>query len=108
MISNKYNAKRTKVSDKTFASRREAEVYQQLLNKEQAHEIADLECQPAFPLIIDGHKVTPRPYRADFRYFDMTDQKVHVLDVKGVDTREGKLRRHLAEILHRIHIEVVK
>jgi len=105
---NKFNAKRTEVDGRMFDSKREATVYQQLVDRLGSGDIQDLELQPAFPLIIEGKKVTPRPYRADFRYRDVLDGQVHVLDVKGVDTREGKLRRRLAEVLHDVVIEVVR
>jgi hypothetical protein len=105
---NKYRAKRTEVDGVWFDSKLEATVYQQLKVRERDQKIAQLELQPKFPLVIDGIKVTPRPYRADFRYLDIDDQKTHIIDVKGVDTREGKLRRRLAEILHGVIVEVVK
>ena len=105
---NKYNARRTEADGRVFDSNREAAVYLELKVSRLAGDIiGDIEFQPEFPLVINGIKITKRPYRADFRFVDATGA-TRILDVKGVDTREGKLRRKLAEAIHGVTIEVVK
>ncbi len=104
----KYRAVRTEVDGIKFASKREAAVYQEFRLLEQAGQIRDLKLQPAFPLIVNGVKVAPRPFHADFAFYDVVQEKHRIIDVKGMDTREGKLRRKLAEALHGVEIEVMK
>ena len=105
---NKYNAKRTDVDGRTFDSKRESEVYRELKMRWLSGEIlGDIEFQPEFSLVVNNTKVTKRPYRADFRFTE-ADGTQRIIDVKGVDTREGKLRRKLAEAIYGVIIEVVK
>lgn len=105
---NKFNARRTEADARTFDSKREAAVYLELKARHEAGEIGQIEFQPQFPLAFNGIKITSRPYRADFRFLERATGEWRVLDVKGIDTREGRLRRRLAEVLHGVIVEVVK
>ena len=94
----KYNAKKTVVNGITFASKLEAERFEQLLWLEKADKIAYLQLQPEFQIYkgwVDpetGEKHKSRFYVGDFLYIDLeTHQKV-VEDTKGIETPEFKLK----------------
>lgn len=101
MTRHKYNAKRTVVDGITFDSKAEARRYGELKIMERAGEIADLVLQPAFELqegyCVNGRKVRPITYRADFEYTDTRTGSTVVEDVKGAETPEFKLKRKLFE-----------
>ncbi len=103
----KYNATKTTVDGRVFDSKREAAVYQDLKQRQQDGEIAEIEFQPAFPLIVNGRAVA-RPYRADFRIVETMTQTTRIIDVKGYDEPYCKLRRKLAEAIHGVAIEIIK
>lgn len=88
-----------------FASQQEFNLFHGVEVRERVGEVTDLVTQPAFPLIVCGVKIA-NPYHADFAWTEASDGRRVVVDVKGVDTREGKLRRKLAEAIHGIKIEV--
>ena len=69
---------------------------------QRAGEIADLETQPAFPLIVNGQKIGR--YTADFRYRVVKSGEVVIEDKKGVDTQSSRLRRRMAEAQYGITI----
>ena len=48
---NKYNARKTTVCGRTFDSKREAEVYLELLAQKQAGEIVRIRLQPSYTLL---------------------------------------------------------
>ena len=97
---NKYGNKKTVVNGITFDSKAEARRYCELRLLERAGEISNLELQPKFVLIPKhkrrGRTVRQATYKADFRYVD-EDGNTIVEDVKGVETREFKLKRKLLE-----------
>ncbi len=101
---NKYRAMPTCVDSIRFASKREARHYSELKLRQRAGEIRLLELQPIYPIIINGKHIGR--YTADFRYFEGDKQKV--IDVKGFDTRESKLRRKIVEALYSCEIEIVR
>lgn len=103
MSANEYNAmmtapKRAKygnhkviVDGHTFDSNAEGARYWDLRQLERAGEIADLELQPAFPLMVQGIRIAT--YRADFRYRDEATGAVIVEDVKSEITRTDRVYR---------------
>lgn len=94
----KYRAQRTVAADGTkYASRREAAYCERLKLEERAGEITDLVLQPSYPLVVNGRLVAT--YIADARFVDRAGC-VHVIDVKGVRTREYVIKRKLFEALH--------
>lgn len=93
----KYNAVRTK----GFASKREAQRFDELRLLEKAGAISDLQCQVAYKVAINGrHCFT---YYADFRYFDGQEHRVE--DVKGYKTAMYRLKKKVIEAYHGITIE---
>lgn len=97
--SNKYNARKTTVCGRTFDSRREAEVYLELLAQKQAGEIVRIGFQPSYTLLAGfkdntGKKQKPITYTADF-FVTFADGHSEVIEVKGVKTRDYQLRKKL-------------
>lgn len=98
---NKYGAVRTTVDGKRFASGKEAARYGQLVLAEKAGEIRDLECQPRYPLVVNGRRVAD--YIADFAYRDREGLRV-VEDVKGVRTAVYRLKVKLMRACYEIEV----
>jgi hypothetical protein len=83
----RYNvAQRTAVGDLSFQSKKEANRYVELKQAERAGEISHLSRQVRFPLVVDGVKIFPRGYYADFVYIDHGRRgwKLVVEDTKGM------------------------
>ena len=96
---NKYNARKTVMCGHTFDSRREAEIYLDLLSRKQAGEIVRIELQPSYTLLAgftdnQGNKQKPITYTADF-FVTYADGRHEVIEVKGVRTRDYLLRKKL-------------
>ena len=104
---NKFGAVRTEFDGQTFASKAEARRYANLRLLSKIGEIADLETQPSFPLVVNGQKVCT--YIADFRYRVVATGAVIVEDVKGGPTATPtfKLKVKLLKALHGISVSVV-
>lgn len=97
----KYHAVPTVVDGIRFASKGEAARYRELKLLELAGEIACLELQPRYPLVVNGVKIGE--YRADFRYAEH-GAGVIVEDFKGVRTPVYRLKRLLVKALYGIEI----
>lgn len=105
---NKFNAEPTIVDGIRFASKKEANRYIELRLLEKAGKISHLVCQPRFDFMINGRPVVSRSerypngrqlyWKGDFAYFD--GQKRIVEDVKGVRTKEYKLKKAIVEAMH--------
>lgn len=101
-----------------FDSKREAARYVDLKRLQQAGQIAHLETQPAFPLIVGRLRTEGPPtvfltvgqYHADFRYLDLGTGEVMVEDVKSKPTKNTayQLRKKLVEAIHGIVITEVR
>jgi len=96
---NKDGAKKFKVSDDlTFDSKMEYKYYYHLLSLQQKGEIAEIELQPKYLLqekfVVRGEKIQAIYYKADFliTYPDGTQE---VIDVKGAETKDFKLKRKM-------------
>jgi Protein of unknown function (DUF1064) len=85
---------------KTFASKREARRYGELLLRERAGEIVGLATQVPFDLLVNGIKVCR--YVADFVYFE--GERYVVEDSKGCKTAVYRLKRKLMLAVHGIEI----
>jgi hypothetical protein len=96
----KYRNKPTVVGDLKFASKREANRYQELQFAEKAGTITDLRCQVRYQININGERVCV--YVADF-VFQRGDEIV-VEDAKGVRTDVYKLKAKLMRIVNGITI----
>jgi len=96
---NKYNARKTTVCGHEFDSRREAEIYLDLLSRKQHGEILRIGFQPQYTLLEGfrdnmGKKQRPITYTADF-FVAYVDGRNEVIEVKGVRTRDYLLRKKL-------------
>lgn len=100
----RFNSRKVLVDGQWFDSKKEAQYYLDLMLQVKAGTLRSVERQPAFALEVNGVKVAPRPYRADFRVVE-SDGTVRILDVKGYDEPYCKLRRKLAEAIHGIVVE---
>ena len=94
----KYRSRKTVINGITFASKLEAERYQQLRMLQRSGDIRDLVLQPEFQIFrgyVDpetGAKVKSRYYVADFQYTDVEGHKVIVEDTKGIETDVFRLK----------------
>ena len=96
---NKYNARKTVMCGHTFDSRREAEIYLDLLSRKQAGEIVRIGFQPSYTLLAGfkdntGKNQKPITYTADF-FVTYADGHSEVIEVKGVRTRDYLLRKKM-------------
>jgi hypothetical protein len=105
LMPSKYRAVRTTVDGVTFASRAEANRWQELRLLERAGHIADLEYQPRYPLRVNG--IVVATYVADSRYRDVLRDRLVVEDVKGVRTPVYRLKKKLMRACHGIDITEV-
>lgn len=102
----KYRAVRTQVDGITFASKREALAYAGLRIAERLGSIQDLRLQPAFDLVVNGHKVCR--YVGDFEYVICATGEVIVADVKGRRLPLFSLKAKLFRALMGYEIQEVK
>ena len=96
---NKYHARKTTVYGRTFDSKREAEVYLMLREKQRLGKIKNLECQPTYTLLEGFRDNQGKPqksitYTPDF-LVEYDDGRREVIEVKGVKTRDYLLRKKL-------------
>lgn len=96
---NKYNARKTTVCGRTFDSKREAEWYMILCEKQRLGQIKHLECQPTYTLLEgfrDNQRKPQKPisYTPDF-LVEYDEGRREVIEVKGVKTRDYLLRKKL-------------
>lgn len=96
----KYSAVATEVNGHRFDSKREAEHYQELMLRQRAGEIKEIKLQPEYELQPafkkNGKHHRAIKYRADFEILH-SDGRVEVIDVKGFETKEFKLKKKLFE-----------
>ncbi len=92
----KYHAVRTILGEHSFASKKEAKRYSELLLLEKAGVIRNLELQPKFILSVNGTKVCS--YLGDFAYFEKNARVIE--DVKGMKTPVYRLKRKLLLAIH--------
>lgn len=107
---NKYHNKKVIYNGIKFDSKKEMQRYKELELLESANHICSLELQAKF-LLQDGYtnakgkKIRPIYYIADFFYFDYTDRRWVVEDVKGVRTEVYKLKKKLFEYKYNLTID---
>ena len=99
MKENKYHARKTTVYGITFDSKREAEYYLILREKQRLGEIKSIDLQPTYTLLDGfrdntGKEQKPITYTADF-LVEYDDGRREVIEVKGVRTRDYLLRKKL-------------
>ena len=84
-----------------FASKREAQRFDDLRLLEMAGEITDLKVQPGFRLEVNGDLICT--YKADFSYRDRQGLSI-TEDVKGVKTPAYRLKAKLMKAIYGIEI----
>jgi len=99
----KYHARKTKVGNKVFASKKEADRFIELTLMEKAKAIQDLKCQVAFPLLPKSRWGREIRYIADFTYYE--DGRLVVEDTKGFRTDVYKLKKRLFEERYGIELK---
>lgn len=90
-----------------FDSKREAAYYGELKLREKAGEVGGVELQKRFQ-ILGPTGVLVCVYVADFAFWDHREDRFRIIDVKGVETKEFKLKRKMMRAFNGIEIEVVK
>lgn len=108
---NKYKNKKVQIDMYVFDSIAESRRYKELALLEKAGEIENLQLQPKF-LLQESFKKNGKTYRkieyiADFMYEEKG--KVIVEDVKGMETKEFKIKRKLFEYkYHDLELKLIK
>lgn len=102
----KYGNKKVVVDGYQFDSIAESKQYAELKILERAGEIFDVELQRPFALTIGGFLICT--YRCDFSYISRNDGQFHVIDVKGVRTKEFRMKAKLMRALLGIVVEEVR
>lgn len=107
----KYYSKKVIVDNIKFDSKKEANYYLKLKMLERAETIKDLELQKEY-ILQDNFKLNNKTirkikYKADFKYISTSDDKLHVVDVKGFKTEVYKLKKKLFEYKYGIEIEEI-
>lgn len=97
---NKYKNKKVIIDRLKFDSMAEGRRYKELKLLEEGKYISDLELQPKFELQskftnAKGEHIRAITYKADFSYIE--NGKIIVEDVKGVETKDFKLKKKLFE-----------
>ena len=105
MLTKRFGAFKVKVNGIQFDSIMESKFYVYLLDLKSKKEIKSFERQVTFELqpgFTDarGRKVLPIKYIADFVVTDKVGDK-SVVDVKGMETPEFKLKKKMFQYLHR-------
>lgn len=97
----KYGNKKVEYNNIKFDSKKELNFYLELLEREKRGEVKDIQLQKTFVLQpsfkFNGKTIRAITYRADFVYYDNTDNKEHIVDVKspGTITEVFKIKRKL-------------
>lgn len=98
---NKYHNKKTIVDGIKFDSKLEARRYKELKKLEKDGLIKDLVLQPSYELIPkfkkNGISYRKSTYKADFQYFDLTQEKIIIEDTKGFKTDVYLLKKKMFE-----------
>lgn len=98
--SSKYKNEHTEIDGYKFDSKKEAEYYLILKDREKYGEIRYLklqypvEIQPAFT-DKQGNKIRAITYKADFYFYDVKLKAWRIIDVKGFKTEVYKLKKKL-------------
>jgi len=100
----KYKNIKIKIDNITFDSKLEGKHYSDLKLLVRAGAIKDLELQPRYDLIINDVKIGF--YKADFRFFDIKENRERVIDSKGVDTVVSMLKRKMVKAIYGVDVEI--
>jgi len=86
----------------TFASQKEARRYEELVSRQEAGLICNLERQTKYDLIVNGEHICS--YYADFRYQIIQTGLEVIEDTKGFRTKDYIIKRKLMKAVHGIEI----
>ena len=103
----KYRNVKVTVDGITFDSKREAAYYAALKVRERAGEVSAVEMQRPFKMLGPKGELIAT-YKADFAFWDHTEDRFRVIDVKGFITKEFNLKRKMMKALLGVDVEVVK
>jgi hypothetical protein len=107
----KYHAKRTEIDGITFDSKAEGEYYLHLKQQQEQGLIDSYELQPKFILQEgfkkDGKNIRPILYIADFDIWKL-DGTREIIDVKGFETADFKIKRKLFEKKYPFKLTLMK
>lgn len=107
----KYNARKTVIDGHTFDSKAEAEYYIHLLTRKELGLIESFSLQPKFTLQEgfkkEGKSYRPIEYVADF-LIKYPNGQTQVIDVKGFETADFKIKRKLFEKKYPYPLTLVK
>jgi hypothetical protein len=96
----KYGAKKTVIDGITFDSKTEGQYYLHLKERQSRGEILTFHLQPIFTLQEgfrkEGKLYKPILYVADFEVIHL-DESTEIIDVKGFETPDFKIKRKLFE-----------
>ena len=96
---NKYHNKKVEYDGHKFDSKKEMLHYAALKELEKHGYITDLQLQVKFELQpsfkYDGKTIRAITYIADFVYFNIQENKIIVVDVKGFKTKEYMLKKKM-------------
>lgn len=104
-LRSKYGNTPVEYDGRRFASKRERDRYHTLKRRQEAGEIADLECQVRYRFVVQGLLVGW--YTADFRYLDLSTLEVVVEDSKGARPRDWSRTKKLMRACHGIEVREV-
>jgi hypothetical protein len=102
---NKYSAQSSWIDGIRFASKAEAKYYQTLIYRERLGEVTDVRLQEPFVVLGPKGQVVCT-YRADFVFWDASEGRQRVIDVKGMQTPLFKLKKKVVEAFLGITIEL--
>ena len=103
----KYRNKAVTVQGRRYASIKEAEHCEKLIQLEKAGKIGGLELQRRFQILgPKGELICV--YVADAAFWDHEQDRFRVIDVKGVETDVFKIKRKLMRAFNGIDVEVIR
>lgn len=100
----KYKNKKCVIDGITFDSKAEAKYYERLWLQRKHGEVTGFDLQVPYRLEINDQLICK--YVADF-VVTYPDGRIEVIDVKGVETPEFKLKRKLMRAIHNIEVLTV-
>jgi hypothetical protein len=103
----KYRNKPVVIDGIRFDSKAEGNYYLALKDREAKGEVGGVELQKRFPILGPKGELVCT-YVADFAFWDHREDRFRIVDVKGVETKEFKLKRKMMRAFNGIEIEVVK
>jgi hypothetical protein len=89
-----------------FDSKRERAYYIELEQREKAGEVVGIELQRPFAILINGFLIGN--FKSDFAFWDCSEDRFRVIDVKGMDTPLSKFKRKCVKAQYGFTVEIVR